>query len=129
MSGQLRTFTPAEIMITANDAATIINWLWPGSGMSSTSMTSPQIGFAQALLVEAIDASYAMGFVESLFRSLSPPPASVQTLVTRFARNAARHWFRHARQQDLMNARIYESVRVTLARNFRSEWEMQRMGL
>ena len=65
-----------------------------------------------------------MGYVEHLFKSFyMKVPASwsdVEDMVKGFAKAALKHWFKHATSKDLADAEIYETVRLTLARNFRS---------
>lgn len=61
-----------------------------------------------------------MGYVEALFRSIANPNQGPVKVIKAFGKKAARHWFRHASSNDLMNVKIYESVVSTIARNFRS---------
>lgn len=75
-------------------------------------------GFAQGLIIEAIECSYQMGFVESLWRATSNPANGATKIMKSFGKRAARHWFKHARAQDLADVKIYDSVRKMLAYNF-----------
>ena len=74
--------------------------------------------FAQGLLLEEIDASYAFGFVDMLFRAPMNPGASAKQILTKFGKKALKHWFKHATTKDLTQIKIYDRVRERLAENF-----------
>jgi len=74
--------------------------------------------FSQGLLLEAIDASYALGFVASLFGGVYNPGAEVKKILMKFGRKALKHWFKHATVKDLMQIKIYDVVRKQLESNF-----------
>ena len=38
-----------------------------------------------------------------------------------FTKKAAQHWFKYAKTEDLLSAKIYESIRMNLERNFRTD--------
>ena len=80
--------------------------------------------FAQGLLVEAVDATYAMGWIELAFRWAANPGAGMKKALQKLARSAARRWFKHLKNQSLLDVKIYESVRAQLARNFRSPFQI-----
>jgi hypothetical protein len=80
--------------------------------------------FAQALTVEAVDASYSLGYVKIVFDVFyMKPPGKFGKALAKFGKKAATHWFKHTTATDLTNAKIYDSVRSSIARNFRSEFE------
>lgn len=83
---------------------------------------------AQTILISAIDASYAMGWIEALFRTVSKP-ANLAGLGKKLAKNFVKHWWKHARVKDLENVKIYETVRMTVARQFRSDARMFLEGI
>ncbi len=82
--------------------------------------------FAQGLLVEAVDASYSMGYVEAVFMTIYDFLVSRKLtkgyvdFMKTLAKKAMKHWFKHAKQKDLMHAKIYESVRLKIQSHFRS---------
>jgi hypothetical protein len=53
--------------------------------------------------------------------------SNVEDMVKGFAKAALKHWLKHATRADLANPQIYESVRLTLARNFRSTWKIRQV--
>ena len=122
----LRRFAPDEIKLSQQDAFCILRFFRFEPGRAPGSLTVEDRGFAQALLVEAIDRSYDLAFAELMFRSSSGDVpadfASVRPIVRQFARGAASHWFRHATVYDLARPEIYESVRSMIACDFRTAW-------
>ena len=129
MSASLRRFTPAEVVLSGQDAHAVLRFFSIEPGIAPTSMTDEDRAFAQALLVEAIDASYGMGYAEAIFRSFfGRAPASLAALggvLATFAYRAASNWFQHASAADLRDPRIYESVRLVVARNWATVWRIR----
>lgn len=129
MSVKLKSFAESEIKINQDQAYRIFRFFWSDLGISPNELTREDISFAQSLLVEAIDSSYHMGYVEHLFKAfyMKVPVSfgSIKDMVKSFAKAAAKHWFKHATQKDLMNPQIYENVRLTISRNFRSVWKIR----
>jgi len=134
----LKRFSPGEILLSAEDAFRTLNFFFPNTmgDVDANSLNPNQIAFAQALLVEGIDASYAMGFAESVFKSFfgKTPMSfvSVARLVGTFCGRAAKNWFSNETRRKpgkLPKVEIYEIVRTTIARNFKSEWIMLRDGV
>lgn len=76
--------------------------------------------FAQALLVEAIDATHAMGFVQDLFMSVATGFRSgVRKIAQKFAKKALKRWFEHTDLNGLWgDIEIYETVRRRVEANF-----------
>jgi len=62
----LRHFTPAEIVITRVEAGRILRFFFPAQSIPPA-LTDEDISYAQALLVEAVDVSAEMGYVQVLF--------------------------------------------------------------
>ena len=131
MSLELKRFRSDEIRLTKEQAWRILRFFWPDTSILPANLTDEDVSFAQGLLVEAIDSSYQMGYVERLFKSFyMKAPASwsdVKDMVKGFAKAALKHWFKHATQSDLANPQIYENVQLTLARNFRSTWKIREL--
>lgn len=88
------------------------------------------IGFAQTISIEAVDASYAIGYVKIIYNVFyMRPPTKVSMALKKFGKKAATHWFKHARATDLTQIKIYESVRSTINRNFRKHFIMISEGI
>ena len=73
------------------------------------------LAFSQALLIEGIDASTKMGYVEELFdKAFMKVPVDfslIQDVAKGLAKRALKNWFRHATGDDLKDPKIYEAVR------------------
>ncbi len=127
-SPYLQHFAPGEIVISNDQAQTVLNFFWPQKA-DTVSLTDADVGFAQALLLEAIDDSYSMGYVQILYDQffMRPLPSmeKVREAAKEFAKKAIKHWFKHATQKDLENPKIYESVRARMAAQYRSMWEIR----
>ena len=125
----LKHFSAAEVRLSQADAAAIFRFFWPGRELPQTELTIEDRAFAQALLVEALDKTYDMGFVELIFRNFyGKVPTSfgeIRSIVKSFAMAAAKHWFRHATGKDLADPKIYMSIQMTLANNFRCVWDLR----
>lgn len=126
---ELRRFNPGEIYLTQTDAAAVLKFFWPDESIAASQLTVSDVGFAQGLLVEAIDDSYAEGYVEIVFRLfygyVPENFADIRGVVMKLVRQAAEHWFQHATGKDLKDPKIYENVRASLARNFKSVWKLR----
>ncbi len=117
----LLTFAPEEIIFDDDEIKEILLFFFPGyeSSVNSFTMNHTMREFAQGLLVEAVDASYAMGFVEIIFRgAYGQPGKSATAFLKTFARKAAAKWFKHAKATDLATVKIYDTVRRQLRDNF-----------
>jgi hypothetical protein len=125
----LQQFSESELKLTQHDAFVVLRFFWLEPGILPQQLTVQDRAFAQALLVEAIDRSYDMGYVEIIFRNfygkLPESFESIRDMVKSFAKAAAEHWFEHATGKDLENPKIYESVRRVLSANFYSVWQIR----
>ena len=129
MEVELQRFSGSNLLLTQEQAWKVLRFFWPDMGTSPGTLTEYDRSFAQGLLVEAIDGSYNMGFVDHLFQAVfMKTPASfddIKDIIKTFAKAALKHWFKHAMRSDLNDPEIYESVRESLARNFRSAWKIR----
>ncbi|WP_052260558.1 hypothetical protein [Photobacterium gaetbulicola] len=119
----LRKFTPAELVLDDHETKMVLQFIFgrvDQKYINSMQVSDLHREFAQALLVEAIDASFQIGFVEALFRSTINPTAGVSNTLKSFAKKASVHWFEHLTAKELKNIKVYEIVRLELARRFRT---------
>lgn len=84
-------------------------------------ITDDARNFAQGLLIEAIDASYQLGFIDIIWTSTANPTIGFKKLLTKIIKGSAKNWFKHASTNDALNAKIYDSVRVQLAAAFKQQ--------
>ena len=118
----LKKFTTVELIFSEEETRKILELFFPHleNSIKNITINNTVRGFAQSLLLEAIDASYALGFVEALFSSILNPKPDVLSILRKFAVKAGKHWFEHATEQDLRKIKIYYIVRQRLQVNFKS---------
>jgi len=119
-----------EIIFNELEAKLIFKFFWPEEGaridQSSISVSARRL--AQQLLIIAIDASYAIGFVEGLMNTYAKPHKGVLDAAKKLAQNYMKHWWRHANKRDLTNIKIAKSVQVQTANVWRQEFLLVLMG-
>jgi len=123
----LRQFSEGELFFDEQETRDVLKFVFPADRqkIDSTQITNELRNLAQGLLVVAVDASYAMGWVELAFRWAVNPGPGLKKALQRLASRAPRYWFKHLkREQSLADARVYESIREQLARNFRSAFQI-----
>lgn len=123
----LRHFAPNEIYLSQSDASAILHFFFPHEqNPDSGALTDEDRGFAQAMLLEAIDKSYAMSFVQDIYDVFygKVPTGfdAIKDMLKDFAKKAAKTWFDHATGKDLEDPKIYTAVKAALTANFRSVW-------
>lgn len=121
---QLRKFTKAELLFNDEETKIILKFIFDPVDhhlIDSLPMNDYLKGFAQGLLVEAIDASYAVGYVKAIFESTMNPTKGVMKVISSFAKEASMHWFRHASINDLQKVKIFDFIKDRLAVSFKSE--------
>jgi hypothetical protein len=119
-------FKPDELIFDEDETKDILVFFYSNQDalIEQAIINDDVKGFAQALMVEAVDASYAFGFIKIVYDVFyMKPPTKFRKVLTKFGKKAATYWFKHANAIDLTNAKIYDSVRVSIARNFRSDFE------
>ena len=122
----LKRFQPSELVLTRMEAWQVLVYFFGGNASSLPGwLTDEDRSFAQALLIEAIDASYKMSWVQTLFTSTAKPGASIQSILAKLALKAAKDWFSRGNAPDLKNPKIYQSVKDSLTRNWRSVWKIR----
>jgi len=127
----LRKFKKEELIFDEEETKVILRFIFKSRHnlIDNLSINDQIREFAQGLLLEAIDGSYALGFIHSLFGGAFNPGAAAKKIFTKFARKALKHWFKHASAKDLMNIKIYDIVRKQLERSFSSNLDMYASGV
>jgi len=132
MSRKLKTFKPEELLFDSKETKEILLFFFPNEKHSipKIKVNNQVRGFAQGLLLEAVDASYKIGFIEALFKSTANPTSSMLSVIRKFAIKASKHWFQHnVTKDDLRKVKIYEAVRSRLQINFKSVMRLLVQGL
>lgn len=121
---QLRQFTSEELLFNEEETRTVLKFIFNPVDhklIDSLPMSDYLRGFAQGLLIEAIDASYAVGYVATIFRNTANPIKGAISILKSFGKKAAKHWFKHASAHDLQDVKIYDFVRERIVIGFRSK--------
>ena len=125
----LRHFKAEEVLLTNEQAARVLRYFFPDQPINPSDATPNDMAFAQALLVEAVDSTTKMGYVEELFTStyMKVPVdfSLIEDVVKGLSKRALKNWFQHATGNDLKDPKIYEAVRRVTARNFRTVWALR----
>ncbi len=131
MSVTLKDFRPAELIFDEKETREILAFFFSSRADIANSMSiDDQVkSFAQALLLEAVDASYTLGFVQALTSSITRPNLTISKLLKKFGKKAAKNWFKHATARDLLNIKIYEIVRRDIEWSFGRVFIMYSNGI
>lgn len=125
-SGQLRRFSRSELVLTHQEAWQVLVFFFGGNaGTTPRWLTDDDRSFAQALLVEAVDASQRMSWIQTLWSSTAKPGASITGVLAKLALKAGRDWLSSRKPTDFKNAKIYTMVKNELTRRFRSTWQIR----
>jgi hypothetical protein len=121
----------SDLVYNEDETKQILKFFWPESSnaIDKLALTDDVRRLAQSALIAAVDGSYAMGFIDTLAHVIMRRNRDIRTLVRRLARGFARSYWRHATQHDLEDARIYESVRATIAWQLGDSFAMILRGL
>lgn len=120
------TVDDSQLLFDEAETREILAFFWPAmsSQIDSLAVANKVRRFAQSLLIAGIDATYAMGYVQILFETVAKPKGGLKAMGKKLAKRYMKHWFKHAKPQQLEDVKIYESVRATIARNFNSAFRI-----
>jgi len=121
---QLKKFSDDELLFDEKETRVILKFIFKGTEhklIDSITMSTKLRGFTQGLLVEAIDASYKIGYVEAVFRASANPNQGAIKILKEFANKASVHWFKNAQMKDLKNVKVYQFVLDLIATRFKSQ--------
>lgn len=126
----LRKFKEEELIFDEEETRIILRFIFKNRHnlIDNLEINDKTREFAQGLLLEAVDASYALGFVHSLFGAAFNPGMGAKKVLIKFGKKALKHWFKHVTAKDLMNIKIYEVIRIALENGFTSKLVMYSNG-
>ena len=107
----------------------ILGFFYPGrvSQIATMRVDNETRRLAQTMLIAAIDGSYAMGFIQDLFETVTSvvrkPSRSLKSLGKKLAQKLAKRWFKHATKSDLADVKIYNAIRLDIANNLLRRFE------
>jgi len=115
--------------LSASEALTVMEWLHGKSGLAAKDMTKEDCGYAQALLVDMLNSSFAMGFVEALFRSGLKISGGPKKVIVAFLKGAGKNLLKYKDKDDLekmiKKPRIYKSVFNVAKLRTKSLWAIR----
>lgn len=109
----LQKFDVHELKFNEEETKEILLFIFSGTEKSlidNIVIDNRVRGFAQALLIEAVDASFKIGFIQSLWESTVNPTLPIKKVIQKVAKGFATHYFKHATKSDLRQIKIYEFV-------------------
>lgn len=119
----LKKFSDGEIALSAQEAWEVLNWFFTGgASLGPGGLTANDRSFAQALLVEAVDRSEQIGWIQSLWSATANPSTSVKAVLAKLALKAAKDWLKSGKPTNFRDAKIYTMVKNQLILNWRSAW-------
>lgn len=111
--------------ISKAEGHTVLSWLFSVS-IKSKDLTDADVCFAEALLVELLNSSFAMGFIEAIFRASAGIPSGPKKVIVSFLKGAGKNLLTYKDKDDLSkmieDPKIYKSVKDKLSVNYRSVW-------
>jgi hypothetical protein len=119
----LREFKEEELLLDEEETRRVLIYFFPNekAQINAIEITNQLRSFAQALMVEAIDASYAIGWLDLTkdFIKPRPTPDDIKKAIGKMLKKAARYWFKHLKGNNFLESDIYEVVRKQLSISFR----------
>lgn len=115
----IREFKNNELLFNNVETKMILKFIFRPSEheiISTLEVTDRIRSFTQGLLIEAIDSSYAAGFVDAIFRASANPTAGVITVLKKFGKSASSHWFKNVTASDLQSIKVYQYILDEIAR-------------
>jgi hypothetical protein len=109
----------SDLVFSEGETRQILKFFWPerAGAIDDLTVDNEIRRLAQTALIAAIDGSYAMGFVEATIRATVRSGSNIKSLAKKLAGRFVKHWWKHAKQHDLGDVKVYESVRVAIAQN------------
>nr|MDC2855734.1 hypothetical protein [Ningiella sp. W23] len=86
---QLRKFSKDELLFDEKETRVVLKFIFKPADhklIDSLPINDRLKGFAQGLLVEAIDASYSVGYVKAIFESTANPTKGAMAIIKTFAK-------------------------------------------
>jgi hypothetical protein len=123
---ELRKFSGPEIVLNQQQAWQVLVFFFGGNaGAVPGWLTDNDRSFAQALLVEAVDASYQISWIQTLMTSALTPNPSITGILAHLALKAGRDWLQSRNPANFKDAKIYKMVKDQLTLNWRSAWQIR----
>lgn len=116
-------------VLNQNEAHDIISWVFPSNKVAAAQLNDTDRGFAQAMLMELLNASFKLGFTEALFKAAAKITKGPKSVIIAFLKGAGKNLVTYKDKDDLKkmieDPKIYKMALDTLARNFKSVWKIR----
>lgn len=124
-------FSEFDLVFNQDETRKIMVFFWPTlqSAVNARDMDNEMRRLAQTALIAAIDGAYALGFIFTLSQTIVRPGSGIKDLAKKLARRYMQHWWRHTRQQDLEDVKIFERIRDKVALSLKSRVNMMLDGV
>lgn len=121
-------FKPAKSpKISTQDTLNIFIWVHGSTSLTAKDMTKEDRGYAQTMLVEMLDARFAVGFVEALFRSVAKLPKGPKAVIKSFLKGANKSLVKDKDDLKEMMKKpvIYKMIYNTVKLKTKSPWKIR----
>ncbi len=122
-SKTLIQFRSNEVLLSPEEARIVLHFIFETPDLhliNSLSMTDAR-GFAQALLIDAINTSSAMSSIGKFFRSPLKTTQGVALILRNLSRAGQREWFNKSARKNLNNIKIYQFVLDKISSDHRDQ--------
>ena len=122
----------ADLIYDELETKQILKFFWPlySQDIEIMQINNDARRLAQTVFVAAIDGSYAMGFIQAIVQSvLGRPKPNIKSLAQKLGKKFIKNWWKHVNQSDLNDAKIYESIRLSISNSLRTDFLRLRDGL
>jgi hypothetical protein len=121
----LQKYRTAIIVISAEDAHRVLSVFFPNSVPAVQSLDDNDRRFAQALIVEAAEASAEIGMLKSLWLKASNPAVKPMALFKTVAKAVLRYMGRPKSVQGAVDSPQYGMVINTIAWKWGRVWQIR----
>jgi hypothetical protein len=115
----------SDLIYTEDETRTIFNYFYPSwsSDIEKCKIDNDGRAMAQTMILAAVDATYAMSYVETVMKFVAGQTKSasrdILKLVRKLGQKMTQNYLKHVKdKKELEHPKIYESVRVSVANNF-----------
>lgn len=110
-------FSDEDLVFDEDETKRILMFFWPSrrDQISTMAINNEVRRLAQTALVAGIDGTYAMGYMKIVLQTVLQPGNGIKAFGQKLAKRFVKHWWKHARENDLRDAKVAESIRVSVA--------------
>lgn len=123
-------FSDEDLVFDEDETKRILMFFWPSrrNQISTMTINNEARRLAQTALVAGIDGTYAMGYMEATLRTVLQPGNGIKAFGKKLAKRFVKHWWKHAKENDLREAKVAQNVRLSVAAALASNLDMIYQG-